>query len=228
MLITLVFFSLPKDAFGQNSIFNQEDCYNLVNAMNHKKKNNFQYTAETYVNDVIVPCLVNSIFDVMNRNKIPPSDMRTFELVYESATSCIMNAWPSNGNDSNPFNTNNTKLLSSLLNIFFSRLTNPDLSSKSTPQHNQSQSHNSSNKKRCTSCKPYDDKGWFFTDYDYVKRSYLNGRYIKNIGHKPCPTCQGQGTYKRNDSSGEILTCYQCHGDRWIECDKCKGEGYAD
>jgi hypothetical protein len=86
-------------------------------------------------------------------------------------------------------------------------------------------SNSGATRKKCSACKPSDDKGWWITDYDYVKRSYLNGRYIKNIGHKPCPTCQGQGTYKKNDSSGDILTCYQCHGDRWIECDRCHGDG---
>jgi hypothetical protein len=125
--------------------------------------------------------------------------------------------------------TNYSRVLKSmeLVQLCATYLYSSSLSSSNSSTSNSS-SNSITNKKKCTACKPSDDKGWYFTDYDYIKKLYLNGRYIKNIGHKPCSSCQGQGTYKRNDSSGEIITCHQCRGDRWIECNKCKGEGYVD
>jgi hypothetical protein len=121
----------------------------------------------------------------------------------------------SNGVYSSRVLTAMTKLQSSAQIIF-----------RSTPQSNNlNNTVSNSAKRKCTKCRPSDSKGWWITDYDYVKKQYLNGRYIKNIGHKPCSSCRGQGSYKRNDSSGEIITCGRCKGDRWEECDNCKGTG---
>ncbi len=101
-------------------------------------------------------------------------------------------------------------------------------SSKSTPQNNQRQSHNSSNKKRCRSCKPNYDKGWWITDYDDYMKKFTNGRWIKNIGHKPCSRCNGTGNcraYSQCESNSKSYICKFCKGDRWEECNNCKGTG---
>ena len=62
---------------------------------------------------------------------------------------------------------------------------------KVSSKSNNTVSNNS--RKKCGYCKPNDDKGWYIHDYDADKKIFINGRYIKNIGHKPCSSCNGTG-----------------------------------
>lgn len=99
----------------------------------------------------------------------------------------------------------------------------------SSPQAEELERDNNSNNK-CTFCKPSDSKGWYIQDYDEYKKEYTNGRYVKNIGHKPCSLCYGTGNCKAyngcgNYSNKESNSCTSCKGDRWQECYMCKGTG---
>ena len=94
-------------------------------------------------------------------------------------------------------------------------------------------SNSSTNKKRCTACKPSDDKGWSIKDYDEDKKIFTNFRNIKNIGYKPCSTCYGTGNCKASGRCSDIWNdkdnkCIFCHGDRWEMCNSCRGEGYVN
>lgn len=99
-------------------------------------------------------------------------------------------------------------------------------SKSSSRMSSGSSNSNSNSQKVCSSCKPFDDKGWYITDYDYYNKIHKNQRYIKRVGYKRCGRCHGVGTYKENDSRGEIKTCYECKGERFTECKECKGTGY--
>jgi hypothetical protein len=90
---------------------------------------------------------------------------------------------------------------------------------------------NSNSQKVCSSCKPSDDKGWYISDYDANKKIHINGRYVKNIGHKPCSRCHGTANCKAYNTCSSVFnnesnSCLQCKGDRFTECDWCKGTGY--
>jgi hypothetical protein len=92
-------------------------------------------------------------------------------------------------------------------------------------------SSNNNSSQVCIMCKPYDSKGHYINDFDIYKRIYINGRYIKKPGYKPCEICKGTGKcqYKNwNDAPGicdENYTCLRCHGDRFEICKSCDGSG---
>ena len=92
-----------------------------------------------------------------------------------------------------------------------------------------SSNSNSNSQKVCSSCKPSDDKGWYITDY--VNSRFINGRYIKRPGNKPCSRCHGTANCKAYNTCSSVFnnesnSCLQCKGDRFTECDWCKGTGY--
>jgi hypothetical protein len=120
-------------------------------------------------------------------------------------------------------NENRNRILASMKKVYAA--TESISASKGNLSNN---SNVNSAPRKCTYCKPSNSKGWYIYDYNYSRKENTNGRYIKKVGHKPCSTCYGRGTYKDNDFHETIKTCYICHGDRFVKCDKCKGEGYEN
>ena len=167
---------------------------------------------EAFVNEFSKYCSA-----VKSGKRIPNmSEYRNWDKKIRFMNDIISNC--SNGTNLNRVMTSMLKLQSSAKIIF-----------RSSPQSNNSNNTvSSSSNKKCGMCQPSDSKGWYIKDYDDYKKIFINGRYVKNIGHKPCSSCNGTGNcraYYRCSEYDKSYICNQCKGDRWQECDMCKGTG---
>jgi hypothetical protein len=229
ILFLLLFLFAVQNGLGQNNtLYEQQDCINLINSINSRYNKSNKYNMETYANEVVVPCLVDNMINIMKRNNISLEDHKNRDIILEKSISCILSSFSSE--NKNPEESFNRKMYGALLSTIFSSIFNPDMrsSSSSSSQSNKSSVNSAPNK--CTYCKPSDSKGWYITDYDDYKKIHTNGRYVKNIGHKPCSTCHGTANCKAYNTCSSIWnkesnSCIQCKGDRWQECDMCKGTG---
>lgn len=195
-----------KVSASNNQTINQnlknEDCSVIIN----------EY--EAFVNEFSKYCSA-----VKSGKRIPNmSEYSNWDKKMRFMNDIIYNC--SKGTNINRVLTSMLKLQSSAQIIFGS---NPQSSNS-----NSTVSNNSNNK--CHYCKPSDSKGWYIRDYDDYKKINTNGRYIKNIGHRPCSSCHGTGDCRAHNTCSSIFNkesnvCLQCKGDRWKECDRCKGTG---
>jgi hypothetical protein len=109
---------------------------------------------------------------------------------------------------------------------------NKKISSTSYGSNNIS---NSKSSNICKYCEPENPKGWYISDFNAVNWTYHNSRYIKRPGYKTCSKCQGTGDCRVTAGTAgprqypmicdEDGTCKSCHGDRFVECNKCHGTG---
>jgi hypothetical protein len=131
ILFALLFLFAVQNGLGQkNSLYEQQDCINLINSINSRYNKSIKYNMETYANEVVVPCLVDNMINIMNRNNISLEDHKNRDIILEKSISCILSSFSSE--NKNPEESFNRKMYGALLSTIFSSIFNPDIRSSSS------------------------------------------------------------------------------------------------
>jgi hypothetical protein len=93
ILLWILFLCVFQECWSQNNtIFDNQDCNNLINTISKKNTNTQNITTESYINNVLVPSLLYSMKDVMKRNNIKLGDKERYTILYNEATNCAVSS----------------------------------------------------------------------------------------------------------------------------------------
>jgi hypothetical protein len=235
--IILCFFVLfcfyLNDSFSQNKTYlNKTDCDELIILINKKNREiypngfpkiNQESLADEWLKNVVLP----SFFEYAKTGERAGTFETTEEVEYfmKNCQSCLIARLSTS--ERNPLSE---QLGAAFVNMLFSSVFlggDTGGSNSSSRISSGSSNRNSNSQKACSNCRPSNDKGWYITDY--VNSRFINGRYIKRPGNKPCSSCHGTAdcrAYSRCGYGSNSNLCRQCNGERFEECDRCNGTGY--